>query len=362
MVTRTHERPCEVERVLVTGGSGYFGGCMVNALKRAGHTVRVFDVIDSTDRPEDVEFVQGDIRDGDAVMAACRDVQVVHHNVAQVPLAKDPDAFWTVNRDGAQALFSACHQLGVRKVVNMSSSAVFGVPRQNPVTEDTAPSPCEDYGRAKLAAEEIAQEFRSKGLDITTIRPRTILGGGRLGIMQILFEWTRKGRNLPVLGAGENLYQLVHAEDLASACMLAARKPGGAIYNIGAKKFGTMRDTLEALAKHAGTGSQVVSVPEWPAVVGMRVGSHLRASPLAPYHWLMYGKSLYFDVSRAEQALGWTAKFSNAEMISESYDWYLEHRDSVLSQQTRSHHRGAVKHGALELVSRALGLVPRAGD
>jgi nucleoside-diphosphate-sugar epimerase len=143
---------------LVTGGSGYFGLLLIERLKREGHRARIFDINDAEDRPAEVEFIRGDIRDADAVRRACEGADVVHHNVALVPLAKDKDAFWSVNRDGTRVLLDACREAGVRKVMHTSSSAVFGVPERNPVDESMTPHPREDYGRAKLAAEQLCHE------------------------------------------------------------------------------------------------------------------------------------------------------------------------------------------------------------
>jgi nucleoside-diphosphate-sugar epimerase len=339
---------------VVTGGSGYFGCLLVGRLLEAGHRVRVFDLNDAEDRPESVELVRGDIRDPEAVARACRDASVVHHNVALVPLAKDKDAFWAVNRDGTRNLLQASLDAGVRKVVNTSSSAVFGVPERNPVTETMAPAPKEDYGRAKLAGETLCAEFAERGLDVSIIRPRTIMGHGRLGIMQILFEWVRQGRNIPVLGRGDNVYQFVHADDLADACIRASARPGPRTYHVGAERFGSMRETLEGLVRHADTGSRVRSVPMAPAVWGMQLTSALGLSPLGPYHSLMYGRSMYFDVSRAKSELDWAPRYGNVEMFCESYDWYRAHREEVLRQSGASHHRSAVRQGVLDLVSRLL--------
>ena len=158
------------------------------------------------------------------------------------------------------------------------------------------------------------------------IRPRTILGHGRLGIFHILFDWIREGANIPVLGRGDNLYQFVHVDDLAAACALAAARPGPTSYNVGTDRFGTMRELLEGLIRHAGTRSRVRGVPIGPAVVAMRMTSALGLSPLGPYHALMYGRAMYFDVSKARRELGWAARFANDEMIADSYDWFLRHR------------------------------------
>jgi len=340
---------------LVTGGAGYFGTLLVRRLAADGRRVRILDVNRPDDAPAGVEIIQADIRDAAAVARACAGVATVYHNVAQVPLAKDRALFVSVNEGGTRTLLDACLAAGVKKVVHTSSSAVFGAPDHNPVTEETRPRPQEDYGRAKLAAEELCHAATARGLDVSIIRPRTIMGHGRLGIMQILFEWVRQGRNIPVLGRGDNLYQFVHADDLADACVKAAGRPGAELFNIGAERFSTMRDTLEDLVHHARTGSRVVSVPIAPALAMMKLTSRLGLSPLGAYHSLMYGRAMYFDVGKAKRLLGYQARFSNEEMFRDSYDWYLAHRAEVLARKTGSHHTSAVNQGILRLVSRVLG-------
>jgi nucleoside-diphosphate-sugar epimerase len=340
-------------RALITGGSGYFGCLLRDRLLEHGHAVRVFDLVDADDRPPAVEFIQGDIRDLAAVRRACDGVAVIYHNVAQVPLAKDRRLFRSVNRDGTENLLKAAVEAAVRKVVHTSSSAVFGVPPKNPVDETVQPRPMEAYGKAKLAAEELVHAYiRDHGLDVTIIRPRTILGHGRLGIFHILFNWVEEGRNIPVLAEGDNLYQFVHADDLADACIKAAARPGFAVYNIGAERFGTMRETLEALCAHAGTGSKVYSLPMGLAVLGMKLTSVLGLSPLGPYHSLMYGRSFYFDIRRAKADLTWQPRWSNVEMLCQSYDWYRAHKEQIERWRGTSLHRSAVKEGILALVKR----------
>ncbi len=344
--------PSGTTRALITGGSGYFGCLLRDRLRESGATaVRIFDLVDTEDRPSDVEYQAGDIRDPAAVRRACEGIDVVYHNVAQVPLAKDRKAFHDVNYGGTQHLLEAAAAAGVRKIVHTSSSAIFGVPRQNPVDESTVPTPGEAYGKAKLEAEHlVAAAVRDRGLDVTVIRPRTIVGHGRLGIFQILFDWIERGSRIPVLGRGDNVYQFVHADDLADACIKAAARPGPATYNIGAAKFGTMRQTLEALCAHAATGSRVYSIPMAPAVALMRLTSFLGLSPLGPYHALMYGRSLYFDIQRARTELAWEPRWSNDEMLCQSYDWYLAHKQEILSATTASPHRSAIKQGILRLL------------
>ncbi|MEZ5252137.1 MAG: NAD-dependent epimerase/dehydratase family protein, partial [Ilumatobacteraceae bacterium] len=274
-------------RSLVTGGSGYFGSLLVQRLRTAGHRVRVLDVNDADDRPADVELVQGDIRDAGTVAAALDGIDVVFHNVAQVPLAKDHQLLRTVNVDGTRLLLEHAARLGVGKVVHTSSSAVFGIPAANPVLPSTVPSPVEAYGHAKLAAEWACLDAVSRGLDVSIVRPRTILGHGRLGIFGILFDWIADGADVVVLGDGSNRYQFVHADDLADVCLLASQRSGPMIVNAGSDRFGTMRESLESLCRHAGTGSQVRSLPARATSLAMQAAAGMRIAPFAPYHWIM---------------------------------------------------------------------------
>jgi nucleoside-diphosphate-sugar epimerase len=315
--------------------------------------VRIFDLIDVPDRPTEVEFVQGDIRDLAAVRRACEGMDVVYHNVAQVPLVKNNDLFWSVNKGGTATLLEAAHAAGVKKVVHTSSSAIFGIPSHNPVDWRVELTPVEEYGRAKLAGEDLIRRFVDEHhLDVTIIRPRTVIGHLRLGIFEILFDWVADGRNIPVFGTGNHLFQFVHSDDLAEACISAAARPGFAVYSIGAERFGTMREILEALCKHAGTGSKLYSVPLAPAVAVMSVLGTLRLSPLAPFHIQLYGQSFYYDVSRPMRELNWTPKYSNDETICESYDWYMKNRESIRRQAGASVHRSPVKQGVLALIKR----------
>lgn len=342
---------------LVTGGSGYFGSLLVDRLVRAGHEVRVLDLHDTDDRPPSVHLVRGDIRDREVVAGAVAGVDLVFHNVAQVPLARDPALLRSVNVDGTVLLLSEAARAGVRKVVHTSSSAVFGVPASNPVLPSTVPSPVEAYGHAKLAAEWACLEAAANGLDVTIVRPRTILGHGRLGIFGILFDWIADGADVVVLGDGSNRYQFVHADDLAEVCLLAADRPGPLIVNAGTDRFGTMREALESVCRHAGTGSRVRSLPARPTSLAMRAAAAAGVVPFAPYHWIMFGESLWFDIDHARDALGWQPVWSNEEMFAASYDWFVAHRAETTTAG-RSHHRTTAEQGALRGLKAVMRRLP----
>jgi nucleoside-diphosphate-sugar epimerase len=340
---------------LVTGGAGYFGDLLARQLLAAGQQVRILDLNRSD--LQGVEQISGDIRDPARVAQACQGVEAVYHNVAQVPLAKDLHLFSSVNEGGTRILLDEARKAGVRKVVYTSSSAVFGVPGKNPVTRDTPPNPAEAYGRAKLAGEALCRSAVQAGLDVSIVRPRTILGHGRLGIVQILFDWIANGQDVPVLNGGHNLYQFVHADDLAWACIAAGQRPGFAIYNIGAEQFGSMRQLLQALIRHARSPSRIKSLPMAPMEILMGAASRLGLSPLGPYHALMYGRELYFDIADARRELGYAPRYSNEMAICHSYDWYVANRGSIRFEG-QSHHKSAVRKGVMALMPAILKMLP----
>ncbi len=338
-------------KVLVTGGSGYFGSLLINKLLKSGFRVGSLDINEPDVIPTGVDFHKIDIRDIDSLKNALSGYKIIFHNVAQVPLAKNNKLFWEVNVSGTKNICEASLVNSVDKIVYTSSSAIYGIPEKNPVNEETAPNPGEEYGKAKLEGEKICERYSKKGISVTIIRPRTILGHGRLGIFSILFKWVRDGINIPVLNNGDNIYQFVHAEDLADACILASKDNNlFSNYNIGAKNFGTMRETLESLCEYAGTESRVYSLPLRPIEILMNIFSTLRLSPLGPYHSLMYGRSLYFDISKAEEELGFSPKYNTIEMFRESYDWFINNVDSIKLDDKTSVHRKPVKEAILKII------------
>jgi hypothetical protein len=120
-----------------------------------------------------------------------------------------------------------------------------------------------------------------------------------------------------------------------------------------------MRETLDALCVHAGTGAEVRSVPAGPAGVAMALSAKLGLTPFAPYHWMMYSKSMWFDLEHLDAELGWKPQWSTDDMFAQSYDWFVEHRDLV-DDDDASHHRRSAKQGALQIVKRCSTVLPRA--
>ena len=344
--------PTRPQTHLVTGGSGFLGNLIARRLAERGERVKVLDIWEDPARPKDIEFIHCDITDREGVRQALRGVDVVHHNAALVPLTKSGDKFEAVNVGGSRIAAEEAARAGVRAFIHMSSSAIFGVPERCPITEETPLRPAEIYGRAKLAGEQAVREVCAQSkLPLIVIRPRTILGEGRLGIFQILFEWIREGRNVYVIGDGNGLFQFVHAHDLMDAYLLALDHGQPGVYNVGAAQFGSVRQALETLIAYAHSPSKVKSLPAGLTRWTLQSLDWLGLSPLAPWHYLTYHKPFHFDVAKL-LAMGWKPRYSNDEMFRESYDWFIAHYDRLAAAKAGSAHRRPVKEGLLWLLKK----------
>jgi nucleoside-diphosphate-sugar epimerase len=337
---------------LVTGGSGFLGSLIAKRLHAQGETVRILDIWDDPQRPEGTEFINCDIRDRAGVLAAMQGVDVVHHNVALVPLTKSGEKFWDVNVNGSRIAAECAVEARVSYFVHMSSSAIFGLPKKCPIDNNTPTEPIEIYGRGKLAGEQTVREICDRaGLPLVVIRPRTILGEGRLGIFQILFEWIEESRGVYVIGDGNIQFQFIHAHDLMDAYMLVINHGRQGAYNVGTDRFGTLRGDMEKLFRHAGSRSTVRSLPVGPTIGTLGLLDKLGLCPLAPWHYLTYHKDFHFDITPLLE-LGWKPKYSNEEMFCESYDWFQANRNRAPSAAGGSPHRKPVREKILWLLKK----------
>jgi nucleoside-diphosphate-sugar epimerase len=228
----------------------------------------------------------------------------------------------------------------------------------HPLYEDSLLVPLGPYGEAKCEAEQVCRRMRRQGLDVSIIRPKTFIGTGRLGVFQILFDWVESGVRIPVLGSGQNRYQLLEVTDLVQACWLAnTARIKGDDYNVGASRFSTVSQDVGALCRHAGNGARVWPVWSEPAKVILRGMEAFNLSPLYKWVYETCDHDSFVDTSKIQKALRWKPRYSNAEMLCKTYDWYLK-EGKPMALRTGTTHRVAWKQGLLGVAKAALKLVP----
>lgn len=312
--------------VLVTGGAGYIGAHTAKALSEQGFFPVVYDSLSSGFR-EAVRwgaFIQGDIRDGRALVEAFREqgVKSVIHFAGLIEVGRSvaqPDIFWDVNVAGTVSLLTAMREHGVERMVFSSSAAVYGQGGRGPlesIPEDAPKAPASPYGDTKLAAEWMIQaQCRAYGLTAVALRYFNAAGADPSGLIGEAHEPEThliplaiaaalgEGKPLTIFGDdfdtpdGTCLRDYIHVNDLAAAHVAALKVdlPAGAFeaVNVGTGQGHSVRGVVEAVSRAAGC-------PTPHSVGGRRAGDP---------------PSLVADPSRAKALLGWEPQFSDLDRI-----------------------------------------------
>jgi len=218
-----------------------------------------------------------------------------------------------------------------------------------PVREDDPPAPAELYGESKLAGERLLRTFEPS-LDVVIIRCPTIIDGGRLGLLAILFEFIRENKTVWVVGSGANRYQFIYAGDLTQACVQSLDFAGSGTFHVGSDNVPSLRGCYEAVIAEAGSRSRVRSLPKAPTLAAMRLAHVLKISPLGPYHYRMIAEDFTFDTTRIREAMGWRPTVTNSEMLAVAYRYYAQNHDEIAARENVSAHSKAAKMGIVRLL------------
>ncbi len=341
----------ERQRYLITGGAGFLGINMARYLLARGHDVVSLDLA-PFDYPERdrVSIHTGDIRDRSAVDRAMQNVQIVIHTAAALPLYKPEDIFST-DIDGTRTVLESAKQHGVERIIHISSTAVYGVPDHHPLYETDPLVGVGPYGKAKIEAERAFEQYRSAGMCVPIIRPKSFIGPERLGVFALFYDWAKDGKGFPMIGSGRNRYQLLDVEDLCDAIYLCATLAPEVVndtFNIGAKEFTTMREDYQAVLDYAGFGKRIRPFPVGPVILALRILERLKLSPLYAWVYETASKDSFVSIEKAERVLGWQPKYSNKQALIRNYQWYLDNLHQF-EGQTGVSHRVPWSQGALRL-------------
>ena len=339
-----------LRRVAITGGAGFLGINLTRHL--LAHNIDVVTLDRAPfDYPEknQITHIAGDIRDKKAVAEAFDGCDAIVHAAAALPLYPKQEIF-SVDIDGTRNVMEAARDLGIRRVVHISSTAVYGVPDHHPLLEDDPMVGVGSYGHAKIEAEKVVYSFRSS-LVATILRTKSFIGPERLGVFALLFDWASTGHHFPIPGRGTNLYQYLDVSDLCKAIWLsltASHDVANDTYNIGAEHFGTFAGDFQDVLDHAGFGKKIRRLPAMPAIWILRLLDRVKLSPLYPWVYETAIKDSFVSIDKAKQRLGFAPTYSNAESLIRNYDWYASNRDTFQGTSGVSH-RVPWKQGALAL-------------
>jgi nucleoside-diphosphate-sugar epimerase len=338
-------------KVLITGGAGFLGLHLAHYFKKRNHQVFLLDIQDfnKDEYSKDFTFHKVDVRDKKNLSKVIKGKNLLIHAAAALPLWKKEDIFST-NVDGTRNVLELAKKHKVKRLIHISSTAVYGVPEKHPILETDELVGVGAYGESKIEAEKICQDYMEQGMNLTVIRPKTFVGTCRLGVFEILFDWIHDGKKIPIVGDGNNKYQLLDVDDLVAAIYLFSqdkKKAYNDFFNIGAKKFSKVKIDLGKLCKFAKNGSKVMPIPASPVKFLLRLLEKMNLSPLYQWVYDTADKDSYVSIAKLERVLKWSPKFSNQDALIKSYKWYLKNYDQVKAKTSGVTHTTGWKQGAL---------------
>jgi len=310
-------------RALVTGGAGFIGSNLVRALLARGDEVRVLDNFSSGNRTNlaglehEVELVEGDLRSYERVHAAVRGVEVVYHQGAlpSVPRSvQDPLTTTAVNVEGTLNVLLAARDEAVRRVVNASSSSVYGNEGELPRTETQLPDPISPYAVAKLAAERFCTSFsRVYSMEVVSLRYFNVFGPRQDPLSQYAAVVPRfiravaAGQAVTVFGDGEQSRDFTYVDNVVAANLLAADAPSvhGEIVNVATGSSVTVNELADTIGRLLDVPVEKAYEPEREADV--------RAS--------------WADLASAHRLLGYETQVELEDGLRRTMDFLLDRKE-----------------------------------
>lgn len=290
--------------MLVTGGAGFIGSHLTERLLGMGASVTVYDRFDefypgkernlagAVNNPR-FRLVNGDILDVDRLDSAMKDVDVVFHQAGQAGIGfsvKHPVQVNNVNVNGTLNVLSLGKKHGVDRIVNASSSSIFGRPEYLPIDEDHPTNPTSPYGVSKLAAEQYCRAFhRVYGTDVVSLRYFSVYGprGRPDQVIHKLTKSLTEGRPPLIQGDGSHTRDFTYVTDIVAANILAAQNDGlgGEVFNIGFGSRTSVSELAERLTKILSPGRMIppIHVAEGPGEFPDTQASNRKAAELL--HW-----------------------------------------------------------------------------
>lgn len=309
-------------RVCVTGGAGFIGSHLVDALVAAGASVSVLDDL-STGREENLaavrgraRLIEGSVLDAHARRQALERVDIVFHLAAYVSApgsVREPMACHRVNTEGTLSLLESCRERGVRRVVFASSAAVYGDSEVSPKRESEPILPCSVYAQSKAAGEHLLRVWnRLHGLEAVSLRffnvfgPRQLADSAYAAAIAAFASALLEGRPITIFGDGSQTRDFVPVANVVQCLMRAAAAGSGAAdaraYNVGMGRATAIREIASIMAGIAGRPFEPVWAPPRP-------GDVLHSCA---------------DICEARGRLGYEPRVTVERGLRDTLAWYLE--------------------------------------
>lgn len=317
----------------IFGGNGFVGRYLATDLLKKGGEVIVCDLQESLHSMIDVKacgYEQVNIRqieDLERLPIGEEDILInLAANQYHTKVPRDrKQYFFSVNVEGTRNILKVAYEKGCRNYLMFTTDMTYGKPEYLPVDLNHPQNPFGPYGQSKKMAEDICRVYRSKGMNITIMRPRMINGPGRLGILVKLFKLIDMNLPVPTIGNGKNHYQMISVFDCVSAieCALAKGMPNRE-YNLGSTGSPDITSLLKGVIKEAGSRSFVIHTPGKLVKQILGMFDAIGLTIMYKEQYMIADEEYILDISETEKDLDWHPQYNDADMITEAYRTYKE--------------------------------------
>ena len=317
----------------IFGGNGFVGRYLATDLLKKGKEVIVCDLQENLHSMidakacgyEQVNITQ--VEDLERLPIGEEDILInLAANQYHTKVPRDrKQYFFSVNVEGTRNILKVAYGKGCRNYLMFTTDMTYGKPQYLPVDLDHPQNPFGPYGQSKKMAEDICRTYRSKGMNITIMRPRMINGPGRLGILVKLFKLIDMNLPVPTIGNGKNHYQMISVFDCVSAieCALAKGMPNRE-YNLGSTGSPDITGLLKGVIKEAGSRSFVIHTPGKAVKLILGMFDAIGLTIMYKEQFMIADEEYILDISETERDLDWHPQYNDADMITEAYRTYKE--------------------------------------
>jgi nucleoside-diphosphate-sugar epimerase len=315
-------------RAFLTGGSGFIGSRLIDALLRDGWRVAALSHRTLLRQASDVEVIAADITDLSALESGMRAADVVFHLASALGSSLiGREEFFRINAAGTKAVLEAGRRARVSRVVHFSSAGIFGSVKNGDVADEDYPArPILPYDQAKHAGEQVARRYAAEGMDVVILRPGWAYGPGDRRTFKLIRMVVRGPFVMPAGGAARQTP--VYISDLVEGAMLAAaRGRAGEVYHLAGSAILTAAEIIRAVASAAGRELPRFGLPGGPA----RLAAYILEKAFLPLHrepplnrpklsFFLHSKPL--SIAKARRELGYSPGVDFAAGIRTALDWY----------------------------------------
>jgi len=318
------------KRIIIFGGLGFLGSRLANKLNKIGLEVVVVDKVESKNiLNEKINYIKLDLTKNsieDFLDIKKKDIFInlasrQYHN--KIPYFGRQNWFDELNLDVSKQTIQLATYKEIAGYIFFSTDMVYGIPQSNNITEKQITNPIGEYGKSKLKAEYELLKFSKNKIPLTIFRPRLISGPGRLGIFKKLFNLIYYSNLVPLIGNGNNCYQMVSVDDCISAiiCSIENQIPNE-IFNLASQKKIKVKNLINNLIIHANSNSKVLPLNAHFIQNILRISEIFGLNIMHKEQYKIADKDIFLDITKANVLLNWQPKYDDQNMINKAYNFW----------------------------------------